>query len=309
MNPFTLSQVKTTPFSQLGTLVENRTTFEMNSCQLNVFETHKTAEKVELLFEDLVITSMLKGKKVMHLPGKDAFEYFPGESVVIQPKEKMTIDFPIADFNDPTQCIALVISPDEIKTTVDLLNEKFPKERDLNPWTVDMHFFHLENNPELVDTMNRMLKIGINETSKTKDILADLALKELLLRLMQTQARALLEYQSIFDSNKNRFAHVIAFIKENIHDKLDIATLAEKACMSRPNFFRKFKECMGITPNEYIQIQKIKFAKDKLINSDLTVSEVAFFLGYQNINHFIQLFKHFEGKTPKKFQQYYQKKN
>jgi AraC-like DNA-binding protein len=301
--------VNSTPFSQLGTLVENRTTFEMSSCQLNVFETHKIAEKVELLFDDLVITSMLKGKKVMHLPGKDAFEYLPGESVIIQPKEKMTIDFPIADLNDPTQCIALAISNDEIKTTVDLLNEKFPKEKDLNPWTVDMHYFHLENNPELVETMNRMLKIGINETSTTKDILADLALKELLLRLMQTQARALLEYQSIFDSNKNRFAHVIAFIKENIHDKLDIATLAEKACMSRPNFFRKFKECMGITPNEYIQIQKIKFAKEKLLNSDLTVSEVAFFLGYQNINHFIQLFKHFEGKTPKKFQQFYQKKN
>jgi AraC-like DNA-binding protein len=308
MKSNSLLQVNTTPVSQLGILVENRTTFEMNSCQLNVFETHKSAEKVELLFDDLVITSMLRGKKVMHLPGKTAFDYFPGESVVIQPKEKMTIDFPVAELHDPTQCIALAISPEEIKTTVDLLNERFPKENDLNPWTVDMHYFHLENNPELVETMNRMLKIGIHETSTTKDILADLALKELLLRLMQTQARALLEYQSLNDSNKNRFAHILAYIKENIHDKLEIATLAEKACMSRPNFFRKFKECMGITPNEYIQIQKIKFAKEKLIHSNLTVSEVAFFLGYQNINHFIQLFKHFEGKTPKKYQLYHQKK-
>lgn len=309
MKTLSLNPVNTTPLSHLGTLVENRTTFEMNSCQLNVFETHKTAEKVELLFDDLVITSMLKGKKVMHLPGKSAFDYFPGQSVVIQPKEKMTIDFPIADLNDPTQCIALAISPEQIKSTVELLNEKFPKESDLNPWTVDAQYFHLDNNPDLVETMNRMLKIGIHETSGTKDILADLALKELLLRLMQTQARALLEHQSIFDSNKNRFAHVIAYIKNNIHDKLDIASLAEKACMSRPNFFRKFKESMGITPNEYIQIQKIKFAKEKLMNSDLTVSEVAFFLGYQNINHFIQLFKQFEGKTPKKFQQFHQKKN
>jgi AraC-like DNA-binding protein len=72
--------------------------------------------------------------------------------------------------------------------------------------------------------------------------------------------------------------------------------------MSRPNFFRRFKEYFGVTPVEYIQQEKIKTAKEYLSRPETTVSEVALLLGYQNMNHFIRMFKHFEGLTPKQFQ-------
>ena len=309
MKAHLLASIPTTPESHLKTLVENRTSIDLSHCQLNVFETHKAAEKIDLVFDDLVITSMLRGKKVMHLQGKSSFDYFPGESVVVQPGEKMTIDFPDATVIDPTQCIALAISKDEIQSTLNFLNERFPREKETIDWKLDQNYFHLSNNVDLADILNRMMKIGVYDQSKEKDLLTDLTLRELLIRLMQTQARSIFDSQFYQLSTNNRFAHVIRYIKENITEKIDIDSLCEKACMSRPNFFRKFKETFGITPAEFVFEEKMKLAKQKLSSSEFTVSEICYMLGFQNLNHFIRAFKLKQGITPKQFQMTYQSQN
>jgi hypothetical protein len=48
----------------LTTLVENRTTYNSNCSELNIYETHVFAEKVSLVFDFPIIASMLTGKKL-----------------------------------------------------------------------------------------------------------------------------------------------------------------------------------------------------------------------------------------------------
>merc|ERR1711991_1148731 len=135
-------------------------------CELNLFETHQSAENVNLVFNHFVLTSMLSGKKVMKLPKRQAFDYLPGESVILPPGELMNIDFPDAERQSPTQCIALTISDDVIKKTIDMLNDLNPKEQTWGDWNIDPSIFHLTNNMELADTVNRIIKITKSEQGK-----------------------------------------------------------------------------------------------------------------------------------------------
>jgi AraC family transcriptional regulator len=300
---YQLQQLPILEEKSLMTLVEHRTAYTLENCELNVFETHQVAEKVSLVFSDLVLTSMLRGKKVMHLFNKQGFDYLPGESVIVPPNEVMKIDFPEADRYNPTQCIALAISQEQIQTTVGLLNERFPKVERNARWKIDQETFHLVNNQELADIINRFIRISINDNSREKDILAGLALRELLIRLMQTQARLFFETNYKSMATSNRFAHIMQYIKESIREKIDVNKLSDKACMSRASFFRKFKEEFGYSPADYILKERIQLAKDYLRNPINSVTQACYMAGFQNLTYFIRAFKKEVGTTPKAFQQ------
>lgn len=286
----------------LKTLVENRTTYTLDECELNIFETHQEAKDVNLVFGDLVLTTMLKGKKVMHLFDKPGFDYLPGESVIVPPNELMKIDFPEANFDNPTQCIALSISKEMIENTFNLLNERFPDKMLSQEWGLDLSNFHLINTQDLSEIINRFIRIGVKERSKEKDVIATLALKELLIRLTQTQAREMLEKTYKQLSSNNRLAHVVDFIKVNIRENLTLDQLSSKACMSKPHFSRSFKNELGLSPMEFILKERLNLAKNYLRMANYQIQEVCFMAGFNNITYFIRAFKAEFGMTPKVFQ-------
>ncbi|MGY6557744.1 MAG: AraC family transcriptional regulator [Nitritalea sp.] len=286
----------------LKTLVENRTTFTLNDCELNIFETYKEAKAVNLVFGDLVLTTMLKGKKVMHLFDKPGFDYVPGESVIVPPNEVMKIDFPEAAIHSPTQCIALSISKEMIENTFHMLNERYPEKMITQDWGLDLSYFHLSNNQELSEIINRFIRIGVKERSKEKDLIANLALKELLIRLTQTQARDMLEKTYKTQSSSNRLAFILSYIRDNIREKLTVEALSEKACMSTAHFSRCFKQELGLSPKEFILKERLKLAKNLLKLGQHQIQEVGFMSGFQNSTYFIRAFKQEFGQTPKHYQ-------
>lgn len=284
----------------LKTPVENRNSFQFTSCELNVFETHQVANRVDLTFNAPVVASMLRGKKVMHLHKMSAFDFYPGESLILPSHETMVIDFPEATGENPTQCIALAISEEFIRDTIARFNEQVPKCENGDSWNLNLKNYHLNNSEDITHTLNRLLHLS-KENNEARETFAGFALNELVLRLMQTQARDLFIEQAKLYMNNHRLAYVVNYIREHLTEKLNMDKLSSLACMSRPHFFRSFKKEFGISPLEFILEERIKMACRLLHQSRYTVFDVALRCGFNNLNHFVEIFRRKTGSNPAKY--------
>ncbi|MGY0407177.1 MAG: AraC family transcriptional regulator [Polaribacter sp.] len=287
---------------RLTKLVENRTTYNSEYAELNIFETHKIAEKVALKFDFPVIASMLTGKKIMYLEEVPSFDFFPGESLIMPANKEMIIDFPLASLNKPTQCLALGIEASKIAEIVQNFNYQVAIENENNNWSINEKSAHLLNNNDVNVLVNRLVHTFTNNCS-SKDVLLDLMIQELIVRLLQTKAKSLLLDENNYSLNDTRIGTVVRYIKENLTNRdISVELLAEKACMSISHFHKKFKNTLGISPIDYINSEKIKFSK-KLIKDfkQLRMSEVAFKAGFNNTSYFNRQFKRMELMTPQQF--------
>lgn len=78
---------------------------------------------------------------------------------------------------------------------------------------------------------------------------------------------------------------------------------ADRAFLS-PNYFGDLiKKETGKSAQEYIQFRLIERAKDRIAATDLTMSEIAYELGFQYPQHFGRLFKKQVGLTPGEYRQ------
>jgi AraC-like DNA-binding protein len=297
-----LNKVDLTHPKYLQTLVENRRIFNLKNCELNIFESYQQTYRVPLTFSDFVITSMIRGKKVMHLFNDPAFDYLPGETVIVPGNETMIIDFPEADAGNPTQCIALAVDSSYINDTVHYLNEYYNSTKDdINNWKLQFNQYHFSNDNEISDLINKIIRV-CSSADKTKNIFADLNLKELLIRLIQSQHLHQVAIESSDNNTQSRLHFVLNYIHEHISEKISVDVLCRKAYLSRNHFFKWFKEQCGVSPLEFINAERVKLAKQILADPKNNIQIASVLSGFSDVNYFVRVFKKIEGITPGAYQ-------
>lgn len=288
--------------SKMETLVENKQTFGTDEVELHLYETQTAAFDFDLKFNDVSLITMFSGKKIMHFD-ENSFEFLPEESLILERNERMNIDFPEAELDNPTRCMALILSPDEINETLTLLNEKTPK-LGKDEWKLEGSIQKIENDHFLKYNIEKMVMLA-SSNPEYKSTLSKLATRELIVCLLQTKARNILLKNTDNYSSNNQLAHVISYIRQNLDKVLTIEDLASKAFMSKASFFRHFKQELGISPYDFIISEKIKLAKQLLKKSAYSIADISSMLAFGSTSYFIRYFKTTTGMTPLKFRQNY----
>jgi AraC-like DNA-binding protein len=283
-------------FSSPATDIEHRTSHNSDHAVLSVFETQTITHSFDLKFDNPSVVSMIQGKKVMHLKSKDPFEFTPGETIVMPASELMYIDFPEASQEIPTQCMALEISDGFVRNTMTWLNEYFPKV-DEGSWNWTKENFLLMNNQNVQESLNRLIRTMV-QNNYGKQLMASNATRELIAMLMQTNARHFLLNNLKELSTRNRLAGVVHFIRKNITSKFTVDELAEKACLSRAQFFRSFQREMGETPVEFVNKERLRLAKRHMLQHNRSASQASYESGFSSLNYFSRTFKKYEGVSP-----------
>lgn len=88
-------------------------------------------------------------------------------------------------------------------------------------------------------------------------------------------------------------------IRDNIEDpELDVEKLAKLVNMSRPTLYRKIKSISDLTPNELINITRLKKAAELLVEGNYKIYEVADMTGFGSQTNFGRNFHKQFGMTP-----------
>ncbi|KQC33353.1 hypothetical protein AAU57_08535 [Nonlabens sp. YIK11] len=109
---------------------------------------------------------------------------------------------------------------------------------------------------------------------------------------------------AIFKNEKDQ--EFLQNLEKNIIDHLDndeftVHDLAAKMGMSRTSLYMKLKNLVDLSPQDFIITTKLKLAKKLLIETDLSIKEVAFRCGFTSPKYFSTSFKKFYDMTPTGF--------
>lgn len=88
-------------------------------------------------------------------------------------------------------------------------------------------------------------------------------------------------------------------IERHLDDsEFNVEALSEELSMSRAQLFRKTKSLMGVSPVELIRHIRLRKAKQMLLNTDLTIQQVAYSVGFTSPSYFSKCYREFFGTTP-----------
>lgn len=111
----------------------------------------------------------------------------------------------------------------------------------------------------------------------------------------------------VFEFNAIKHADVIykitTYIKSNYMHKISLADISEHVYLSKMYVSKIFKEEMKITLSGYINKIRIEKSKALLLDSSLSIVDVANIVGYEDQSYFTKVFKSIMGVSPGKYKE------
>lgn len=98
-----------------------------------------------------------------------------------------------------------------------------------------------------------------------------------------------------------RCQEAIVYLQQNYADELDIDHLAQLCNISRPHFFRLFREETELTAQQYLCRLRLDHAKNLLRFTDMNIAEIGREVGWHDQFHFSRIFARETGCSPSKF--------
>lgn len=91
---------------------------------------------------------------------------------------------------------------------------------------------------------------------------------------------------------------ILNYIENHYQEDLSLSYMAEQIHMSKEHFSRQFHQIIGKTYKEYLSSYRLYKAYDDVVNSDLSIQDVARIHGFLNVKSFIKLFNETYHETP-----------
>jgi YesN/AraC family two-component response regulator len=159
-----------------------------------------------------------------------------------------------------------------------------------------------------------LLKDVFNEAimeRKMSEHIINIRMLELLYRILRRQREGAYmkrvdgvadhSFNASHDVHKGNIRTVLDYIDKNINENLRVSQLAGICGYCENYFSTVFKECVGCSPNRYINAKKIEMAKELMFSTNLNITQISSKLGFETVHYFSRLFKKILGVPPRAY--------
>ena len=271
-------------------MILNRQKFQYQNKTLIEKATVQPPYRHERIFQNEGCFLYVKGTGAKIMSSQENLQFAPKEAVLLK-CDTYFVDI-IKNANHQTiEVFAIHLYPDVLKKLY--INElpSLIQKQSLNAQT--KHIVDEVVIAKFIDSLDFYFE---NPSLVNEDLL-ELKIKELILLLVQTK-----NVNSIVELITELYTPRTSILREVIHlhrySNLTVEELAKLCQMSLSSFKREFKKQFNDTPSNYINTEKLKKAKELLSLADLSISDIAYEVGFNDPLYFTRLFKRKEGIPP-----------
>lgn len=105
------------------------------------------------------------------------------------------------------------------------------------------------------------------------------------------------------NSKKEVVKNVIEYLEKNLENDIDLDKISDKAGYSKYHLNRLFAEETGCTIYKYLQTRRLTIAAEKLVESNIPISQIGFEAGYNSQQAFTLAFKEIYLYSPKVYRE------
>lgn len=151
-------------------------------------------------------------------------------------------------------------------------------------------------------TLFRNLRHALNNKERNYRLGIDLDILSCFFKLMSQIRMQKNEFHSDNENSKYKAAYKIAdYLSRNCERPISLDELSARFFLSKHYICRIFKDVTGYTITEYTNIHRIRKAKRYLEETDMSISEITFALGYESLTYFEKMFKKYMTISPLKY--------
>lgn len=103
-----------------------------------------------------------------------------------------------------------------------------------------------------------------------------------------------------------RMQHICAYVMAHYVHTISLDDIAEEIGMNRSAFCSYFKRCKGVTFSQFVTQYRLNTACELLKHSQKQVSEICFTVGFNDLHHFIRVFRKAMGISPTAYRKQFQ---
>ncbi|HYO69716.1 MAG TPA: AraC family transcriptional regulator [Archangium sp.] len=257
--------------------------------RMSLIRSSRAGEPVHTLHQP-ALCLIAQGSKQLML-GEDVYQYDASRHLVVSVDLPMTGRVLQATSQVPYLCFRFDLDPGELADMLLQARLPSPSQR-----TSARGMYLGETCPLLLDAVLRLVRLL--DTPEDIPALAPLAMREILYRLLKGEHGWRLNQIVTANSQAQRIARVIGWLKEHFAEPLRIEDIAREVHMSTSSLHHHFKAVTAMSPLQYQKQLRLQEARRLMLSEDVDAATAGFRVGYESPSQFSREYSRLFGAPP-----------